>query len=91
MGNRQSELTLDHRSIDDYIIYIITAAMTNFRSPNVKFSAMLWVHHKVGFLDEMLNIFDYHNHPVVIVGDQALRWMAVGLMTNEVRCKFSLL
>jgi len=48
---------------------------------------MLWVHHKVGFLDEMFNIFDDHNHPVVIIGDQALRWMAVGLMTNEVRCE----
>lgn len=49
---------------------------------------MLWVHHEVGCLDEMFNIFDDHNHPVVIVGDQALRWMAVGLMTNEARCKF---
>ena len=33
----------------------------------------------------MFNIFDDHQHPVVIVGDQAVRWMAVGLMTNEVR------
>ena len=49
---------------------------------------MLWAHHKVGFLDKMFSIFDDHHHPVVIVGDQALQWMAVGLMTNEVCCKF---
>lgn len=48
---------------------------------------MLWAHHKVGFLDEMFSIFNDH-HPIVIVGDQALRWMAVGLMMNEVYCKF---
>ena len=48
---------------------------------------MLWSHQEVGFLDQMFNIFDNHQHPVVIVGDQAVRWMAVGLMTNEVRCK----
>ena len=46
---------------------------------------MLWSHQEVGFLDQMFNIFDNHQHPVVIVGDQAVRWMAVGLMTNEVR------
>ena len=46
---------------------------------------MLWSHQNVGFLDQMFNIFDDHQHPVVIIGDQAVRWMAVGLMTNEVR------
>jgi hypothetical protein len=45
---------------------------------------MLWNHHKVGFLDEMFTVFDDHSHPVVLIGDQALRWMAVGVMTNEV-------
>jgi hypothetical protein len=53
-----------------------------------KFSAVLWVHHKVGSLDEMFNIFDNHSHLVVIVGDQALWWMAVGLMMNNLNCKF---
>jgi hypothetical protein len=46
---------------------------------------MLWNHHQVGFLDEVFTIFDDHSHPVVLIGDQALRWMAVALMTDEVR------
>jgi hypothetical protein len=46
---------------------------------------MLWDHHKVGFLDEMFDIFDSYNHPVVLVGDEAMRWMAVNLCTGEVR------
>ena len=49
---------------------------------------MLWAHHKVGLLDKMFSIFDDQYNPIVIVGDQALQWMAVGLMTNEVCCKF---
>jgi hypothetical protein len=49
------------------------------------FTDMLWNHHPVDFLDEMFTIFDDHSHPVVLIGDQALHWMAVGLMTNEVR------
>jgi len=44
---------------------------------------MLWYHHKVGFLDEMFTILDEHDHPVVLIGDQALRWMAVRLGTDE--------
>jgi hypothetical protein len=46
---------------------------------------MLWNHREVGFLDELFTIFDDHSYPVVLIGDQALRWMAVGLMTDEVR------
>jgi hypothetical protein len=46
---------------------------------------MLWKHHRVGFLDDMLTIFVDNSHPVVLIGDQALRWMAAGLMTDEVR------
>jgi hypothetical protein len=46
---------------------------------------MLWNHLQVGFLDEVFTIFDDHSHPVVLVGDQALRWMAVALVTYEVR------
>ncbi|KIM91790.1 hypothetical protein PILCRDRAFT_900 [Piloderma croceum F 1598] len=44
---------------------------------------MLWNHLQVGFLDEVFTIFDDHSHPVVLVGDQALRWMAVALVTYE--------
>ena len=52
---------------------------------------MLWSHEKVGFLDQTFNIFDNHQHPVVIIGDQAVRWMAVGLMTNRYVAKFLVL
>ena len=52
---------------------------------------MLWSHQNVGFLDQMFNIFDDHQHPVVIVGDQAVRWMAVGLMMNRYVAKFLVL
>jgi hypothetical protein len=31
---------------------------------------------QVGFLDKIFNIFDGHNHLVVVVSDQALWWMA---------------
>lgn len=47
---------------------------------------MLWDHHKVGFLDEVFDIFDNQNHPVVLVEGEALCWMAVGLCTGKVRC-----
>jgi hypothetical protein len=45
---------------------------------------MYWCHYPVGFLDEMLTIFDDHHHPVVLIGDQALCWMAVRLDTGQV-------
>ena len=42
--------------------------------------------HEVGFLgDEIFDIFDIYNHPVVLVGDEALRWISVDLCTDEVR------
>jgi hypothetical protein len=44
---------------------------------------MLW-HYPVGFLDEMFTVFDDHNHPVVLIGPQALCWMAVRLETQQV-------
>jgi hypothetical protein len=53
-------------------------------SNNHLLAKMLWDHHKVGFLDEMFDIFDSHKHPVVLVEGEALRWMAVGLCTGEV-------
>ena len=45
---------------------------------------MLWDHLRVGFLDEVFDIFNNHAHPFVIVGDQALRWMAVTVITEQV-------
>jgi hypothetical protein len=44
----------------------------------------LWQSFKLGFLDDVFTVFDDHTHPVVMVGDQALRWMAVDLVTNQV-------
>jgi hypothetical protein len=38
----------------------------------------------VGFLDEMLTVFDDHHHPVVLIGHQALCWMAGRLNTGQV-------
>ena len=52
---------------------------------------MLWDHLKVGFLDEMLSIFDEHDHPVILVGHQAIRWMGVGVITDEVITQVELL
>jgi hypothetical protein len=39
---------------------------------------------KVGFLDGMFSTFDAHNHPVVLIGHQATRWMAVQIVVSEV-------
>ncbi|KAJ8586078.1 hypothetical protein M405DRAFT_772092 [Rhizopogon salebrosus TDB-379] len=52
----------------------------------------LWESFKLGFLDDVFTVFDDHTHPVVMVGDQALRWMAVDLVTYQdldllVRCE----
>jgi hypothetical protein len=44
----------------------------------------LWESFKLGFLDDVFTVFDDHTHPVVMIGDQALRWMAVNLGTNQV-------
>jgi hypothetical protein len=54
-------------------------------SPLVKpYTTMYWCDYPVGFLDEMLTIFDDYNHPVVLIGGQALCWMAVRLDTGQV-------
>lgn len=49
---------------------------------------MLWDHLEVGFLDGMFATFDCYQHPVVLIGEQALRWMAVGVVTDEVQSSF---
>src|ERR1700722_1692114 len=88
----------------NYVHVFAEALPTPFLSPHLSLSStpfatfehysqyiapMLWQHFKVGFLDSMFAIFDAYSHPVVLIGHQATRWMAVGIMTGEV-CRLDL-
>jgi hypothetical protein len=46
---------------------------------------MSWDNFKVGFLDNMFDVFDNHNHPIVLIGQQATLWMGVMVCTCLVR------
>ena len=50
--------------------------------PKIKCCGMI---HQIDILDEMLTIFDEHDHHVILIGTHAIRWMGVVIfIVNEV-------
>jgi hypothetical protein len=39
---------------------------------------------ETGYFDDVFSIFEAHDHPVVLVEDVAMRWMALALVIEEV-------